>query len=302
MTTLAALTDKVLAQAYGARVVERPQSDTMFTTSITSGTTEIRMDTESLWRRGDLAEFQSDGEIFEFTENHPSAATATVRRGTRWGNAAGSQSAGAVVYRNPVFPIKTVEQLINETVRDDLWPEVWSWHNGTISFSTSTEMYSLPQYVEDVARLYQYNLNSASELVPIQRTAWDVERNLNTAVATNGAAIRIRGNAIPDDTATLYYDGMRRPHPDDLANLDDRLADLVVYGVLGKLDPVARAIAVQHPARGSRNSQKLSETLQTLVAFTGLFRQNKADIAETLKAEIPLEPRFRPRRRRQRWT
>ena len=144
MATLATLVDDCYGILYGIGQAERPAED-LINGSLAQGATSVTMDTDKLWKRGTYAEFVTDGELIIFAADASGATT--IRRGQR-GTTDVAQADNSLVYRDPTFPRYEIERLINQVVRDDLWPNVWSWHKDTVSFVSADFMYPLDAFIE----------------------------------------------------------------------------------------------------------------------------------------------------------
>lgn len=299
MATLGGLTDDVLNMIYGMAQVERPAEDTQVTATFTDVATEVELATPSLWRRGDYAE-ADDGDVVILAEDHPAATnTVTVRRGQRGSTATQHLTASAVWSKNPKFLRTQVERAIKEVVRLDLWPHVWTYHHGTVTYTHGDTTYSLPQYIEDVVMMYQYDLDGDARFHPLARTAWDVERQVNTAVATNSNLLRIR--TAYDDGYTLYYTGKRRPHVDDLANMSDEVAQLVPWAASGKLLAGARAAPRRYDPPRQDRDQTEGGIFRDYRGFMAEFLRQRSALNIALEKEVKSEKKFVQKRRRGRW-
>lgn len=291
MTTLALLTDDVYGILYGVGRAERPKEDTCGV--LTDSGTSATMGTAALWKRDDYAEFAVDGELMIFTADASGATD--VRRGQR-GTTAVSHLADAVVYRNPTFPRYEIERLINQVVRNDLWPNVWTWETDSLSYVSADTTYDLGAYIEDVTTVYQYDLNSDSRFYPLDQTAWDVERQINaSAGAASGNLLRLM--RVQDEDETVYYTAKRRPDPADLANMSDEVAELVPWAVAGKLEG-ERSAAVRHrPATGLTDRME-GGLFRDYRGFMSEFLRMRKQLNTKLALEVPAAPKFRARRRR----
>ena len=291
MTTLALLTDDVYGILYGVGRAERPKEDTCGV--LTDSGVSATMGTDALWKRDDYAEFATDGELMIFTADASGATT--VRRGQR-GTTAASHLADAVVYRNPTFPMYEIKRLINQVVRNDLWPNVWSWEAASLSFVNSDTTYDLGDYIEDVVTVYQYDLNSDSRFYPLDQTMWDVERQINAAAgAASGNLLRLL--RVQDEDETVYYTAKRRPDPADLANMTDEVAELVPWAVAGKLEG-QRSAATRHRPGTSTTERMEGGLFRDYRGFMSEFLRMRKQLNTKLTLEVPTAPKFRARRRR----
>lgn len=286
MATLASLTTDVLNRVYGTGIVERPAEDTL-NGAINSSVTALQVDTEAMWKRGDFAEFPDNNEIVIFAAD--ASGSTTIRRAQR-GTTAASQSDGAVMVKNPPFPRVDIQNVINEVIDHELWPKVWTWHQGTVSWSTGTHTYALPAYIEDVARMYQHDLDGATRFHDFPRSWWDVERQQPAGIAANNLALRL--SRVRDEAATVYYVGKRKPDAADIANQSDEVARLVVLGALMKLEPYLRQYAKNHnPTRRDRDED--SDTFRTFRGFGAEFLRARDTLNRRLRLEVPQERVFR---------
>ena len=137
MATLDTLVEDVYGMLYGVAHVERPVEDTLTNSVGSAADVTWEFDTPSMWLRGDYAEDQTDGELVILATDHPAAGNdVTVRRAQRGTTAASSYAVGDVFYRNPLFPRYVIENAVNETIDNDLYPDVWQWGTTTISLHT----------------------------------------------------------------------------------------------------------------------------------------------------------------------
>lgn len=299
MTTLSALVDDTYAMLYGMAQAERPAEDTLASNVTNDSDVSWDFTTAAMWKRNDYAEAADGvGEIVVFADDHPDPGDATVRRGQRGTTAkVAGYSSGDVFYKNPKYPRYEVERIIQQVIRNDLWPHVWTWHKDSLSFSTGDTTYTLDQYVEDVVRVSQYNLNSEGKWYPIPRKYWDVERQVSTTVATNSALLRL--HHVFDDSATVYYTAKRRPHVDDLANMADEVAELVPWAATGKLLTGRAGARTQRP-RSDREADDGTE-YRDYRGFMSEFLRMRDQLRRQLHLDVPPEPRFRQRVRRKAW-
>lgn len=288
MATLATLTQATWNLLYGVGGFERPKED-QASGAVATGDTDLSADvTTGMWREGDMMEFPS-GEMVMVV-----ADTASTVNRARDGTTAETLASGDIIIKNPDFPRHKVEQAIGEVIRTSLWPQVWSWHHDTLTFSTSDHMYDLDQYVEDVVLVYQENLNADERFHPFPNNFWSVERQINSAVATNTGLLRLK--RVWDEDETIYYTAKRRPHTDDLANLSDELADIVPYAVAGKL-AVGRSVQQKRHRTSERRGK---EFLADYEGFMSEFIRMRQELSRLLHAEVPRDIAYKAKRRR-RW-
>ncbi len=294
MATLAGLVNDAYNFLYGMAQMERPKEDTL-NGGINNAVTSLTPTTVAMWKRDDYAEFP-DGEVVVFAAD--SAGATAVRRAQR-ATTAGIQADKAVMYKNPLFLRTQLEDLVNETVDNSLWEDVWSWHQDTLTYTIGDTTYDLDAYVEDVVKVYQYDLSSSNHLHPIPRTWWEVERKVAAAVSANQNLLRLR--RVHDTTATVYYTAKRRPSSADLTNLDSRIEPLIKWAVAGKALSGLRSSSQRYdPAHQIRNEAEggPSRDYRNLM---GEFLRQKTELNRTLRREIPEERIFVRRQRRRSW-
>lgn len=289
MSSLAVLTQATWDLLYGVGAFERPWEDRASGT-ISTGATDLSslVTSNGNWFENDMMEFPAGELAFVVTD------TATTVNRAKDGTGVEALSSGDPIIKNPPFPRKRVEQVVNEVVRASLWPSVWSWHHDTLTFTTADHMYDLDQYVDEVVVVYQENLNADERWHPLPVGWWDVERQINAAVATNTGLLRVKH--VYDEDETVYYTAKRRPHVDDLDNLSDELADMVPYAAAGKL-AVARSIQQKQHRTSERRGK---DFLADYDGFMSEFVRMRKEYSDQLRGEVRAEPRFVPKRRR-RW-
>lgn len=291
MATLASLVQDTLNLLYGAiPLLTRPEEDVL-NGLITSGATSLTPTTTAMWKRDDLAEFQPDGELVIFAAD--SAGATTVRRAQR-GTTAAAQADGDTMVKNPHFPIIDVQRAVNQTIRNDLFPHVWTWHQDTLTWTAGDYLYDLDAYVVEVVEVYQFNLNSDGRFHPVPNSWWDYEQQINTAVATNTGLFRIA--KVFDADATVYYTAKRRPDAADIANFSSEIADLIPWAAAGKM-MATRGAQVSLDAARSRHDESNRETSYYRTFMAEFLRMRDA-LNLILRDEVREEPRFRPRYRR----
>ena len=291
MATLASLTTDTHNLIHGLAQVERPQEDTIGAQLLVGGTS-MTVTTNDLWKRDDLAEFQPDGEIVVCAAD-ASGGTVTIRRNQR-GTTAAQQESGDVTLKNPPFPIGQTQSIINQVIRNDLWPHVWSWHLGSFTFVLGDHLYDLAQYVTEVTMVYQYNLDNDDRFHPLPPSLWDTERQITSGAATNANLLRVV--KVHDTDATVYYTAKRRPHDADVANMSDEVADLVPWAAAGKL-LAARSPQTRLDAARSRYDEEGSH-LRDYRGLMAEFLRMRQALNLQLQDEVLTEPRWRPKYRR----
>ena len=299
MATVADLVLRVEEILYGTEVWERPDTD-LLNGAITDSATSMLVDTD-IWRRQDYAEFAAadgtPGEIVFVRAYNTSTNTATVERGQR-GSTAAAQSDNAVIRRNPVITRQAIDQKLQEMIDTPgrLWPHVWTWYQGSLTFTTDDHLYDLPQYIEDVVAVYQSDVDSDGQFAPIDSGHWEVIRQLSTSVTANKTLLRLAD--VWDENTTVYYTGKRRPFYADIANIDATLANMLPRAVAGLL-------LMDRGPQIDGSSRKAGRDRGTNLFSYGqsLYEQFRRDLDEyrrALTVEHAKEPNFK-RRMSARW-
>ena len=291
LTTLALLVDDVYTTLYGIAQAERPRED-LINGSLAQGAAAVTMDTDAMWKRADYAEFATDGEIVVFAAD--ASGSTAIRRAQR-GTTDVAQADNSVVYKNPQFPRYEVERVINQVVRNDLWPHVWTWAQATLSFSSGDTTYDLANYVEEVVMMYQFDLNSDGHFYPLETNWWDTELQIASGVSANDNLLRLR--RVWDESATVYYTAKRRPDPADLSNMSNEVAELVPWAAAAKLLAGRTGATRQRPHTDNTDRVEggLARDYRNLM---GEFLRMRKALRLRLDNEVEPLRRFRPRRRK----
>lgn len=282
MTTLAALTQSTLNRLYGAELVERPLEDRI-NGAIANGTTEVvAFDTPAMWDPDDFVEYRVDGEITRLVSD-------TVQKRGQRGTTAASKLDNAEVTKNPPYFIVDVQEKIEEVVRGDLWPHVWTWHRDSLSATETDFMYDLDEYVTEVVLVYQENIDADEKFRSLPPGWWDTERQIDATVATEGSLLILR--RVYDYDETVFYLAKRRPHVDDLANMSDELADLIPWAAAAKM-LAGRGGQVKAAASRSNKDQE-GGYLQVYRGWMSEFIRMRDELHRALMSEVREDRRWR---------
>lgn len=295
MVTLATLADQTYDLLYGAGPMERPQED-VGTLASAAATALTGLGRTPLWKVGDYAEFTDNGEVIIFTTD-ASAGAATVRRAQR--GTTGLTHTGVVMRKNPLYPRYLIERMVNQTVRA-MWPTVWSWHKDTVTVVSQDSTYTLDQYIEDVVEVYQYDLNNDERYHQVHPDGWRVIRQVDIGLATTGNLLRIA--SVPDFDETVYYTAKRRPHPDDLANLSNELADLVPWMAAAECVYARGQAETYSPTHQSGARISAGNTAAARAqTWEGFYLRKLSERRDQLLLEVPKPRQWSPKRVRQSW-
>lgn len=291
MATLDTLVEDVYGLCYGVAHVERPEEDTLATSVADAADVEWQFDTDAMWLRGDYAEDQEDGELVILAEDHPSGADVTVRRGQRSTTAASSYAIGDVFYRNPLFPRYMIEKAVNETIDNDLYPNVWKWGTTTVSYTAGDSTYTLPSDCEDVTQIYQVDLGGVGDMNPLPDAWWEVMHGIDTALEASGRMLRLF--KVYDSDATVYVTYRQRPQSSAISTtLSDELANMVPWKATAKL--LAGSRIVPKSQSGERSpSEGGDRPIRDYVFFDTEFRRMRAAERTRLDKRVRQQARYR---------
>jgi hypothetical protein len=292
LSDLVARTEDII---YGVAQVERPQEDTLTSTVASTSDTTWRFDTETMWKRGDYAQPIDAGELIIFAEDHPSGADVDVRRGQRSTDPA-TYSTGDVFVRNPSYPRHLIETMVDEVVGNDLWPHVWMWYEGDISYATGDSHYELPANIEDVIQMYQLDLGVTDRVDPLDNGWWRVMPQVNTAGSSTGKLLRLFHIYDPD--SLVYYTGKQKPLASEISELSDEIVNMIPWKAAAKL---LAGRSVQQRVAPARTPQRANQGDRLLRDYGFLdveFRRMRQDEQNRLKKQVhDWQPRYVRRRR-----
>jgi hypothetical protein len=229
--SLASVTLDTLELLYGTGVHERPAQDVL-TTAVSSDTdTTFHFQHPSLWEKDDYAEYWAGdgtvGEVVIFADKHDNTA-GQVRRGQLRTTAAASYSSGDTWLKNPPYPVVAVQRAINQVVDTMLRPDVWMRTHRELDYTAGTRYYELAAADYEVERVYQYDLNSATNYQELDQHQWDVLTDLDTDMVSSGRALILR--TVFDSSAKVHYTAKTKPTAAAITSLPDDLGDMISWG------------------------------------------------------------------------
>lgn len=284
MADLDTLCDATLNILYGRGYWERPVEDTLSAAIADASTTTMTPTTPAMWKRDDLCEFPATDEVVRVAAD--ATTTATIRRG-QLGTTAAAQADGSVMVKNPPFPRFLVKAEIEAAVRGEFWPHVWTWHRDSFSFTPGQATYELDDYIDAVVLVYQEDLDGNGQFHPLHPGWFDVERQIEAA--TNKRWLIV--HQVYDKDSDVYFVAKRKPHPDDLANVSDEIADMIPL--------VSAARLMNKRPAGIRNSQPRSkldgdQIMRDYRAMIAEFLRQRDQLRHSLMEEVRPDMRWRP--------
>lgn len=297
MATLNSLTLDVFDLLWGVGQIRRPVRDTL-ATNVDDGTdVEWQFTTDTMWKRGDLAEYWpgtgAEGEIIYHTEDHPSGADTTVIRAQNQTTAvAGGFTAGDEFLKNNPYPAVLIRRFINEVIDTDLAPHVWYRSERTITWDTTVGYYSLNASDFDVEQMYQVDLDGNTNLHPLPSGWWEVINNLNTGVMASGRAVRVK--RVYSTTDTLYYTARTHPASSAISSLPDGIAAMVPWATVARvLASQAGGQRIDPTRQAAGNQTQPAQPFQDHNFFQQRFEQMRRNYRLKLLREQYPQKRYR---------
>jgi hypothetical protein len=283
VATLAGLVDTTRRLLYGPASNDRPQFDTL-TATYNAANTTIPVDNSTQWKRGDILEFETDGLQLICTAD---GSSGTVAIEPYDGTDATHSTAKEILFRNPEWSRLALQDAINQTTDLWLWPHVWTWFAGTLTVTAGDTTYNLDGYIEEVVRMYQYNLASQNQFHPLPPEWWLTERQVNTAVSVQSNLLRVR--RVHDAAQTVYYTARRRPNSADLSNISAEIAYLIPHGAAALVSEGGIMRERVDPTRGKNEEGAGARDGRT---HTARFFIARDQLKALLRHEVPLDRRF----------
>ena len=237
---------------------------------------------------------EGTGFLYLLTEDADSGTgIAAVLPGERGSADSAGAIAGTKVLRNPLYPRIDLEKRITEVINTEIWPHIWTWHQGTITWVDGDHIYDLPQYVQEVDLVYQVSLDGF-RWHPIETGDWHVERQIDTTVATNSNMLRLRG--VHYSASDVLYIGRRRPDVNDLANVSDEVAAVIPWGAAAAAMAARYGPLHNDPSQNPRTNER--DMVRGYQLLRNEFEVKRDQLRRQLLNEVKRERRFVPRSRR----
>jgi hypothetical protein len=260
--------------------VERPFESVVTLADATTTTMTVVAD---IWRQNDYAEIISAtagavGEIAILAAT-PASTSATVRRAQR--GTTGAAASALPARKNPLYPRVAIQRVIEEVIRNDLYPNVWLRTERTLSWTAGDYLYDLDAEDFDILQMYQV---IDDRLRPLPYGWWKVNPILSTTEATSGKAIEL--NRLFDTSETVYYTAKTIPSPDDYSTITDRIAALIPWGACARLLGGTRTGPFRYdPNRQSMPEVQAGGPAQDWRYFANAFALAREEERRTLRYE-----------------
>jgi hypothetical protein len=295
-----ALADLILdteEMLYGPAQVERPYEDTLKAAVAADSTVAWQFVGHDAWRRGDLAEAVtpdgSVGEIVVMAQDHPDDADVLVRRSQRRTTAAGGFSAGDVFRKGSLYPRVLIARAVNETIDNDLAPDVWYRTQRSFTPVVGTRRYDLAAADFNVEDMWQVDINSTTNYNPMPNAWWEVITNQDSTTTATGKTLRIKRWF--SDSDDVYYTARTYPLSSAIASLPQDIQDMVPWGAMSRLMAMGAAAGRMDAARSQRVNGEVSPSQPYADAryFQTRFEEMKARYKRKMFREKMPQKRYR---------
>lgn len=290
MATLADIVEHVRDTVYGMRKDLRPRKDRL-DGAINDSVTAVDFETPAMWKRGDKAEFQDNGEIVELRADLTGASVEVFERGAD-GTTAASHDDHTIVLHDPRLSLKKIERAINNAIDNDLWPHVWIRTERTVSgYDDEVEVYELAAGDVDVEQMYQYDVDSDDKWREIPNAYYSVINSVASAVptgATSGKALVIR--RVIDADETVYYTAKTKPSSSSISDLDSALVEMAAIRASATLMAQAPVERRQRQTGRTRRQDQATDYGTLMAEFIRLRDQ----YATRLRVELLQKKKYQP--------
>jgi len=283
VSTLDEMVEMVRDIVYGSRSDLRPLKDTLHT-NVDDSALEFRMVTEAMWNAGNWVQWEPDGEIVEFSEDHVASGTTTVfKRGER-NTTALLHTAGDIALFEPKLPRHQIEQKISDVINNDLWPIIWIRNERTVTgYDSAQDAYELAVGDVSIEQMYQYDINNDLRYHEFP-TAWYYVKNAVASGipsgATSGKILVIK--RVVNADATIYYSVKSKPLSTAPTALPTELVEMVVVASAGKLLMQTPSERRQRGSGRTRTGEQASD----YGAFMAEFLRLRGQYVNRLRLEL----------------
>lgn len=258
MATAAVIRARIFDYLYGSGQVVRPFAHRL-NGAYTSGGTAV-VDDGTKFTAGDIIEFQTDGN--QARVESISANTLTIQAGLN-GTTDANQLDNAVLFKNPRFTIKKVDNATTEVLEGLEGRGIFVFGTGTIVLVAAQTFYDVTatDIVDQYGVLAVYE-KEATTLLPLN-IPFRYYANIHTTITTSGQGLHILSFGNSKATDTLYYTYAKKI--DATADLLVRQEELVVLGAAGRAtaadinprtaDPGKRTDRTVQPGQAARDAR-----------------------------------------------
>lgn len=261
MATQAELRQRTYDYLYGSFPTESPFV-TQITAAYTSGATTINVLDGEQWEVNDIGENPNTGEQFLVLSIATNALT--VSRGWAGTTAAASSGTDDLIYKNPRFSQKKVDDALDTAIK---FLELWGIHGfaqGTITRANPKEFYEVSEtdLIPQLGVLKVYEVIQNSEIP--RALPFRYQFNLGTGpteYGSTGSGVYIGDWGETADTEDVHFVYAKKL--DSVADLSPRQEELAVLGAVVSLlggtiipathDPGARSDRTVQPGQTSRD-------------------------------------------------
>jgi hypothetical protein len=286
MATAAEIRQRVFDYLYGSFPTESPFATTL-AASYTSGATTITVLDEDNWAPQDIVENPGTGEqmlVVGVTTNDTNVLT--VIRGFAGTTAAASAGTDDLLYKNPRFSVKKVDDAVTTCLGylENLGVHVFG--NGTITRADPKKFYELTEtdIVLNMGVLRVYEFDSNDELP--RTLPFRYQFNLGTDAASlsgTGTGVYVQDWGQTANGSDVYFSYAQRI--DDVTNLLGRQEELVVLGAVVILLGGTVIPATHDPGQRTDRTTQPGQTSRDVRHFQGRFFMETRQEAANLTLE-----------------
>lgn len=255
----------------------------------------------TLYDKGDIIEFKTDGDTF-LVDSAVGTTITMIAAGLGWDGATNANHAsGAVFFLRPAFRFLEIQEAIKQAIID-LWPYGWksvtdtlipvagqTFYDAATSTTTGMDLIDAHQLNVSSNRNIEYGVWKGAYPIKLERSlptglaastqGYNIPRLNNT---TNPITVRVRAKLT--NTGTTNYDDLT----------DGIMTDAVKY------EAVARLLANTEVARDTQTDVNQGDSsvvpqarLRSAAYFKQLALEKRLSLKRELEATIPPMPRWR---------
>lgn len=300
MATTAEIRQRVYDSLYGTFPTEAPFV-TQLAASHDASTASITVLDDEQWAINDVGENDNSGEQWIVLAK-PGTNVLTVKRGWAGTTAAASTSTDDIIYKNPRFSRKKVDDAVLTAVK---MLELWGVHGfaqGTVVRADPKEFYELTEtdVIPTMGVLKLYEVLDDTELP--RTLPFRYQYNLGTGpteYSSTGAGVFVQDWGQTSDTETVHFVYAKRL--DAVDDLSERQEELVVVGALVVLLGGTIVPATHDPGKRSDRTVQPGQTSRDVRHFQARFiseaRMESAQLAVERQKMLKETPKMARARR-----
>jgi len=289
--TQADIRSAVRLELYSAGVTERPYR-TQLTSAILAADTTIPVVDGDAWAVDDTGEF-ADGEQFIVTAVTGDNLTVVRESG------ASDQADAALVYQNPKFSIKQIDEA-TAAILEDLRVDLYNLHTKTLTYDPTTQWYPFDAVGDDdiyrVITAY-YKPSGQDHPAPIEFWQYQRETEATDFTATHGL---ILSSGLSLATGGNIHVVCRK-RIDAITDLPDEFKRIVVLGVVYSLLGAADIRRIHDPGKRTDRTVQPGSEARTSIWYLREYIRRRDRAAADLHEQEAFLPKSRVAQRARRY-